>query len=123
MALINCYECNKEISDKAENCPHCGSPSKEKASQTDFSKEENNALSVLKCIVSYNKYGGFCVPESSCHRPVSQRIFSNGVWEPDTIEFIMSNCGDGDVVHAGTYFGDFLSALSKGITPSRKNCR
>ena len=24
MALINCPECNKEVSDKAEMCPHCG---------------------------------------------------------------------------------------------------
>ena len=24
IALINCPECNKEISDKAETCPHCG---------------------------------------------------------------------------------------------------
>ena len=24
MALINCYECNKEISDKAKVCPNCG---------------------------------------------------------------------------------------------------
>lgn len=24
MALINCPECNKEISDKAQVCPHCG---------------------------------------------------------------------------------------------------
>ena len=26
MALINCYECNKEISDRAKSCPHCGAP-------------------------------------------------------------------------------------------------
>ncbi len=26
MALINCPECNKEISDKAISCPHCGYP-------------------------------------------------------------------------------------------------
>lgn len=26
MALINCAECNKEISDKATACPHCGVP-------------------------------------------------------------------------------------------------
>ncbi|MDW5300710.1 MAG: UvrD-helicase domain-containing protein [Sedimentibacter sp.] len=26
MALINCPECNKQISDKAEACPHCGLP-------------------------------------------------------------------------------------------------
>ena len=24
MALINCPECNKEISDSAKSCPHCG---------------------------------------------------------------------------------------------------
>lgn len=26
MALIACSECNKEISDKAFSCPHCGAP-------------------------------------------------------------------------------------------------
>jgi len=26
MALIKCYECGKEISDKAPSCPHCGAP-------------------------------------------------------------------------------------------------
>lgn len=26
MALINCPECGKEISDKATNCPNCGMP-------------------------------------------------------------------------------------------------
>ena len=26
MALINCPECNKEISDRATSCPHCGYP-------------------------------------------------------------------------------------------------
>ncbi len=26
MSLINCPECNKEISDKAQICPHCGCP-------------------------------------------------------------------------------------------------
>ncbi len=28
MALIKCIECGKEISDKAEACPHCGCPTK-----------------------------------------------------------------------------------------------
>jgi ribosomal protein L7/L12 len=28
MALINCPECNREISDKAVSCPHCGCPIK-----------------------------------------------------------------------------------------------
>ena len=26
MALITCYECGKEISDKAQSCPNCGAP-------------------------------------------------------------------------------------------------
>lgn len=26
MSLINCPECNKEISDKATTCPNCGNP-------------------------------------------------------------------------------------------------
>ena len=26
MALINCTECGKEISDKAATCPNCGAP-------------------------------------------------------------------------------------------------
>ena len=28
MALVNCSECGKEISDKAEACPNCGAPMK-----------------------------------------------------------------------------------------------
>jgi hypothetical protein len=28
MAIINCPECSKEISDKAKSCPHCGAKKK-----------------------------------------------------------------------------------------------
>jgi len=28
MALINCPECNREVSDRDEDCPHCGCPLK-----------------------------------------------------------------------------------------------
>lgn len=89
-------------------------------SKADFSKRQYDELSSLKCVVAYNKYGGYCVPESSRHRPAAQKILSNDVHEPKTIEFIMSNCGDGDVVHAGTYFGDFLPAISKGCASGAK---
>ena len=33
MALIPCYECEKEISDKAPACPHCGAPKEEQPPQ------------------------------------------------------------------------------------------
>lgn len=86
----------------------------------DFSKKRYEKLTALKCIVSYNKYGGYCVPESSRHRPAAQKILANDIFEPDTIEFLLSNCGDGDVVHAGAYFGDFLPALAEGASPGAK---
>lgn len=86
------------------------------APQTGPLKAGDSQHSALKCRVSYNKYGGYCVPESSQHRPAAQLILSGDVWEPKTIEYIMANCGNGDVVHAGTYFGDFLPAVSKGCS-------
>jgi hypothetical protein len=76
--------------------------------------------SVLDCRLSYNKFGGFCVPASSQHRPAAHAILTGRVWESETIEFITTRCGDGDVVHAGTYFGDFLPALSKACRPDAR---
>ena len=35
MALIPCYECEREISDKAPACPHCGAPKEEQPPQGD----------------------------------------------------------------------------------------
>lgn len=26
MALVNCHECNKQVSDTARTCPNCGAP-------------------------------------------------------------------------------------------------
>lgn len=37
MALINCSECGKEVSDKAAACPHCGNPiATEKIEKRDY---------------------------------------------------------------------------------------
>jgi FkbM family methyltransferase len=36
------------------------------------------------------------------------------------IEFLTSHCKDGDVIHAGAYFGDFLPALSQSCAPGAK---
>jgi FkbM family methyltransferase len=71
--------------------------------------------SVLQCSIAYNKYGGYCVPLSSSHRPAAKKVLSGDIWEPKTIEFLTSRCGAGDIVHAGTFFGDFLPALSKAL--------
>lgn len=39
MALVNCTECGKEVSDKAVSCPHCGCP--------DFVPECTNDVGVM----------------------------------------------------------------------------
>lgn len=83
-------------------------------------KGEQATLSTLQCSIAYNLYGGYCVPKSSSHRPAAQTILSYNVWEPKTIEFMTSNNCDGDIVHAGAYFGDFLPALSASCSPELK---
>ncbi len=85
-----------------------------------FSPAKYHALAALKCSIAYNVYGGYCVPESSRHRPACKAILANDVWEPQTIELMRRSCGDGDIVHAGTFFGDFLPALSAALKPGAK---
>lgn len=67
---------------------------------------------VMACCIGYNVHGGYCVPLSSRHRPAARRILAGQVWEPDTLAFMSAHVDGGDVVHAGTYFGDFLPALA-----------
>jgi FkbM family methyltransferase len=76
--------------------------------------------SVLQCMIAYNRFGGYCVPRSSSHRPAAQSILSGEVWEPETIQILTCTRPDGDLVHAGTYFGDFLPALAASRSPGRK---
>lgn len=79
-----------------------------------------DAESVLQCCIAYNKYGGYCVPLSSLHRPATQKILLGEVWEHKTLEFMLEHCGTKDIIHAGTYFGDFLPALSKACAIDAK---
>ena len=75
---------------------------------------------VLQCDIAYNMLGGYCVPLSSRHRYAAQVVLRGNVYEPDTIHFIVQNAKDGDVIHAGAFFGDFLPALSRGCARSCK---
>lgn len=43
MALINCPECNREISDNAKSCPHCGYSIKKEQTKTELGNVETNA--------------------------------------------------------------------------------
>jgi FkbM family methyltransferase len=62
---------------------------------------------------SSNKYGSYCIPLSSLYTLTSSAIFNGKVHEPSTIEYILKNAGDHNIIHAGCGFGDFLPALSK----------
>jgi FkbM family methyltransferase len=75
---------------------------------------------VMNIAIAYNQYGAYAVPISGQHRTLNQRMLKGEVFEPDTIRFVIDNCGDGDIVHAGTAFGDFLPAFSRAIRKDAK---
>ena len=49
MALINCPECGKEISDKATSCPNCGNPMNNKPKETIAEEKAESYLCCPKC--------------------------------------------------------------------------
>lgn len=69
MALINCPECGKEISDKADKCPNCGCPNEEFNKPKELPPEERPEMfncvdcgrplpvGIDKCIYCNHVYG------------------------------------------------------------------
>ena len=43
MALISCPECGKEISEQADNCPHCAYPIKKIAQKAEFKEKHKQS--------------------------------------------------------------------------------
>jgi FkbM family methyltransferase len=74
----------------------------------------------IEAVVAQNKYGAYSVPANLEHGPAIKRITNGQVYEPKTIAFMARNAGQGDIVHAGTYFGDFLPGVSAGLA---KDCK
>jgi len=68
-------------------------------------------------ILASNKYGAFCIPAVAAHRVAAQFVLAGDVWEADTVEFMVTHAKSGDVITAGTFFGDFLPALSAATAP------
>jgi hypothetical protein len=80
MALIKCYECEKEISDKAPACPHCGAPKEEQPSQVEeveilesVTVEDEPAPTIQKAVSAPRKE-----PESVANKPDSKEALSAG---------------------------------------------
>jgi FkbM family methyltransferase len=74
----------------------------------------------LDATIAYNKYGGYCTPYATQKESVVQAILKGEVYEPNTIQYIIDHCGDGDVVQAGAFFGDFLPGIAKNISKHAK---
>lgn len=82
----------------------------------------------LDCVLARNEFGAYCVPRSSRHRAAAKAVLRGRVWEADTLKLVRSV--PGDVVHAGTFFGDFLPALASSrdgmvwaFEPNRESLR
>jgi FkbM family methyltransferase len=74
----------------------------------------------LRCTIATNRHGVYCVPASALQRPAGRLVVAGEVYEPATIELVAAHCGTGDIVHAGTYFGDLLPAFSRCLAPEAK---
>lgn len=70
----------------------------------------------LDCVFAANEHGAYCLPRSSLHRPASRTIRLARVWESATLDLLRSTEPEGDIVHAGTFFGDFLPGLARSRT-------
>lgn len=70
--------------------------------------------------IAENRYGSYSVPEGLDHRPAVRLVKAGDVYEPDTIAFMRDHAGAGDVIHAGTFFGDFLPGLSAAMAKGAK---
>lgn len=64
-----------------------------------------------------NEFGSYCIPAGLENRPAAKAVLKGSVYEPDTIAFMRAHAGTGDIIHAGTFFGDFIPALSAALAP------
>ena len=69
-------------------------------------------INTAKNLIGENKYGLYSIPEEVSYTYTAQIILEGGIHEDTTIEYLKSV--GGNIIHAGSGFGDFLPAL--------KNC-
>lgn len=99
MPLINCPECNKEISDKADSCPNCGFPIDEikknivnEEFKQDMSISKNNnvikkaSIYIGIVLVICLLIGFFVYPQYKT-RNVAKKAVTSYLGNPSTITF------------------------------------
>ncbi len=71
MALINCPECNKEISDKAFSCPHCGYPISLDTNLNNNSQNNSSNYCIIFKRLRIPKYANKLIEEIKCLEKIS----------------------------------------------------
>ena len=69
-------------------------------------------IDISKSLIGKNEYGLYSIPKEISYTYTAQLILDGGVHEDTTIKYLQSI--GGNIIHAGSGFGDFLPAL--------KNC-
>lgn len=67
--------------------------------------------------ITENRFGKYCLAQSSIDRLAARRILDGNAWEPETTKVISTFLQTGDIVHAGTYFGPLLPCIAKAGNP------
>ncbi len=74
MAIIQCPECGKDVSDKAKSCPNCGCPINEDVQNTndnDSSKRKTGSTLIILGILCW--IGCFVVSMSTAEKSLADR--------------------------------------------------
>ena len=72
MALINCAECLKEISDQAKFCPHCGYPLKKKGKGLAVA---SLVLGIIGCVYSLPTFAATLETTVTTNAAISMSIY------------------------------------------------
>lgn len=114
MALINCPECGKEISDKAYWCVHCGYPMQDLsfpaaaiAPEQTTEAEETMKASPITYVIKVTKFksgkdGDFVEGKWPRSFPKIEDACPGGIWR--TVRYIWDNNGDSELFNSITLF-------------------
>lgn len=111
MALTKCKECGKEVSKKAEKCPHCGAPAKKKTKWTTWVIAGLFAWAMFYGLLSPDNGTSTSKPQAPPKSPREQKIesqFSGWSGSHTVLEkTIISTMNDPDSYeHVETRYGD-----------------
>lgn len=115
MALIDCHECKKTVSDQATSCPHCGAPVAKSAASKNLNKSEKKAESKAGTVVLV-LFIIFCVGKCSSFdrpKPAAAQAEQAAPKEKTCVKDDLQCIGDRGIVAAGVYCAPQVEKLAK----------